>query len=951
MVRSIRVFFRKIFKSRIFVFSVVMVMLNSVLLGRLFYLQIIKGEEYLDNYSILIQKSVVLNSTRGNIYDRNGELLAYNELAYSITIEDNGTYPTSKAKNESMNDELYRIIKCLDENGDQIINNFGISLNKDGSYSFNVDGNTRKRFLADVYGHQRTDELQYNKKLGYNESEATAEQVMDYLCTGDTKGYALSEEEYDREDVYRIAVLRYAISLNSYQKYIATTIAQNVSDRTVAFIVENRNTLQGIDIAEDSVRRYTDAKYFSHIIGYTGKISQDEYESLSETDDSYTLNDVIGKSGIEQYMDSTLRGTKGSETVYVDSMGKVIEATDRIEPNAGNDVYLSIDMELQEAIYDLLEQKIAGIVYSKIVNMKATDRVAEDASDITIPIDDVYFALIDNNILNAEEFGRAGASESEQSIYQAFLQKQSEVIAQIKSELNKEMPTPLEELDKEQQTYMNYIETMLANTGVLLSDETDASDSVYQDYKNDKISTAEYLKYAISQNWIDITTFTMNEKYSDSDEVYDALCDYILDALQKDPDFSKKMYKYMIRADQISGKQLCLALYDQKVLPIDEDAKQLQAGSLSAYYFIKQKIKNLEITPAQLALDPCSGSCVIADVQTGELLACVTYPGYDTNRLANTMDVDYYNTLYNDKSVPFYNYATQQRTAPGSTFKMISASAGLTEGVITTATKIVDKGQFEEVVNGPRCWIYPHTHGSINVSEALRDSCNYFFYKVGYDLSMENGVYNEDKGVSLINKYSSMYGLDEKTGIEIAEAEPKQTTEYPITSAIGQSNNSFTTIQLSRYVTAVANSGTVYNYTLLSKTTDSDGNIIETYKPTVRNQMDEIAGSSWEAIHSGMKMVVEEHAQFDGLGVDSAGKTGTAQQVKTRPNHALYVGYAPYNRPEISIACRIAYGYSSTNAADLAASVYKYYFKLEDKELLLDGQADENGSVSNSFND
>ena len=115
--------------------------------------------------------------------------------------------------------------------------------------------------------------------------------------------------------------------------------------------------------------------------------------------------------------------------------------------------------------------------------------------------------------------------------------------------------------------------------------------------------------------------------------------------------------------------------------------------------------------------------------------------------------------------------------------------------------------------------------------------------------------------------------------------------------------------------------------------------------------MDNISESTWDAIHSGMKMVVETHEQFDGLTVDSAGKTGTAQQVPTRPNHALYVGYAPYNNPEISIATRIAYGYTSANTAVLAASVYKYYFHLEDTSTLLDGQAEDVGAAANAFND
>ncbi len=948
----IKEFIGKIFKSRVFVLSVVMILLTSVLLGRLFYLQILKGESYQNNYRLRIQKTRVLNSTRGNIYDRNGNLLAYNELAHSIIIEDNGEYDDLKERNASLNQELLMILQELDQNGDEIENHFAIGFNENTGFYYTAEGTSLKRFLADVYGHTSVEDLAYNKDLEYNEAEATPQQVMDYLCR--KKGFDLSTDDYAAYDLYRIVVLRYAISQNSFQKYITTTIAKNVSDDTVAYIAENMNSLQGVDIEEDTIRRYVDSVYFSHIIGYTGKISQEEYDEFSKKDDRYTLNDVVGKSGIEQVMDLQLQGTKGYEEVFIDSVGKVAEITDRVEPSAGNDVYLSIDKDLQEAVYHLVEQEVAGILYSKIENIKEYNHsTSGSASDIVIPIDDVYFALINNNVLNIEAFGSEDASETEQQIQQAFLNKQNSVLNQVKEYLNSSAPADMNVLPEEMYTYMCYVYDLLCDDGILMTSSIDTSDEIYRDFKNDRTSINQLLLRAIGQNWIDITKLAIDEQYSDSTEVYDALVSYIIDDLASNRGFSKKIYRYMIRDNSVTGTQLCLALFDQKVLNYsDTDVSALSNGSMSPYQFMKDKIKNLEITPAQLALDPCTGSAVITDVNTGELLACVTYPGYDTNRLANTVDSQYYNKLYEDLSKPFYNNATQQSTAPGSTFKMVTATAALTEGYISTATQIEDKGKFDEVVDGPTCWIYPAgTHGIINVSEAIRDSCNYFFYKVGFDMSRENGVYNENRGVNLINKYSSLYGLDSKTGIEIAEGKPQQASAYPITSAIGQSNNSFTTIQLSRYVTAVATSGTVYNYTLLSKVTDAGGNVLESYEPTVANTIDEVSSSTWNAIHEGMRMVVEDHAQFDDVAITSGGKTGTAQQVTTRPNHALYVGYAPYENPEISIAIRIAYGYTSANTAELAASIYKYYFKLEDPSTLIDGVAEDVGNRANAFTD
>lgn len=951
MFERIREFLKNFFQSRLVVLFAVMLLLCVILLERLFSLQIVHGEEYQENYTLKIKKEKVLPSTRGNIYDRNGELLAYNELAYSVTIEDNGTYDSLKEKNKAINDELATILSVLDKNGDKIENNFNIALNEDGSYSFTVEGKSLFRFLADVYGRTRTDDLKYNKKLGYNEAEASADQVIAYLCR--EKGFDLSEDVYARTDLYRILVIRYAMSQNSFQKYISTTIATDVSEKTVAYVSENAASLQGMEISEDTIRRYVDSEYFAHIIGYTGKISDEEYENLSKESDNYTLTDVVGKSGIEQVMDLQLQGKKGYETVYVDNLGKVVETTERVEPLAGNDVYLSINKDWQEAIYDLLEQEIAGIVYSKIINAK--EYLASNnstAADIKIPIYDVYFALINNNVINTEHFTKADASETEQAVYSRFLTRQEQVLEKVKTELTAQKPVAFENLDEETQAYISYIVTMLSSNGILMSDKIDTGDEIYTAWKNDTISLKEYLSHAIDSNWIDITGFSVDEKYSDSSEIYDFLVQYILEELKTDQGFSKKIYKSMIQSDLISGTQLCLILYDQGVLPYDEaKVTALSKGQINSFDFLREKIHNLEITPAQLALDPCTGSCVITDVNTGELLACVTYPGFDNNRLANTVDAEYYAKLQADLSLPLYDYATQQRTAPGSTFKMVTATAGLTEGVLSSPSEqILDEGQFMKVSPSPKCWIYPSTHGLINVSEAIRDSCNYFFYEVGYRLSCNGETYNADKGISAITKYATMYGLGDTTGIEIPENEPQIATEYPITAAIGQSNHNYTTTELARYVTAVANSGTVYNYTLLNKVTDSNGNLLTEYQPTVKNNVD-VASSTWDAIHSGMRMVVESHSEFDGFPIAVAGKTGTAQQVATRPNHALFVGYAPYEAPQISIATRIAYGYTSSNAVDVSRKVLSYCFGVEDEAALLNGQATNVADNANGFAD
>ena len=390
--------------------------------------------------------------------------------------------------------------------------------------------------------------------------------------------------------------------------------------------------------------------------------------------------------------------------------------------------------------------------------------------------------------------------------------------------------------------------------------------------------------------WVYITVLNIDDKYSDSSEVYDALCNLILQDLVDYKPFCKNVYKYMVLEGKITGKQLCVMLYEQGVLEMDEEKlKNLRNGSLSAYTFLTDKINNIAITPAQLALDPCTGSCVITDAYTGEIKALVSYPGYDNNRLANGVDAEYYAALNADLSNPQYNYATQERTAPGSTFKMLTSVAGLAENVFDPGTRITCTGIFKDISNTPKCWIYPSAHGSDNVAEALRDSCNYYYYSVGYRLASKTfGVYDDPSGISFIQKYANMFGLNRRTGLEIEENLSEVATEYPVMAAIGQSNNNYTTVALSRYVTAIA-TGKVYEYQLMSKIVSPAGEVIASYQQDYEDISSVLSEYEWTAIHNGMKMVCDNLSSFNEFGVSVAGKTGTAQQVSTRPNHALFV--------------------------------------------------------------
>ena len=458
----------------------------------------------------------------------------------------------------------------------------------------------------------------------------------------------------------------------------------------------------------------------------------------------------------------------------------------------------------------------------------------------------------------------------------------------------------------------------------------------------------DYLYDQIGVGNINSDIIASEEEYLNKDEIYESLVSFIVNELQENSQFDELINKYLVLNDEILPDDIVRLLYEQQFLnPEDEDYENWNRGLITTFDLLIKKIQKLEITPADLALDPCSGSAVVTDTATGKVLACVSYPGYDNNRLANNMDTDYYRKLNKDLSTPFYNKATQERTAPGSTFKPVTAIAGLSEGVITDNDYIYCGGRFDKLQGAPlNCWLLSG-HGALSIRDGIANSCNVFFSETAYRLGQNaEGTFNDNAAMQQLIKYANLLGLDKKSGLEISEASPQVSNELPIPSAIGQGTHSYTTSQLARYATVLASSGNVYNLSLLDKSTDSDGNLIEDYTPEMIDHV-ELSQGIWDDVHVGMEGVITKSnwGIFQDLNVTLAGKTGTAQQSKNRANHSLFIGYAPADKPQIAWAIRIANGYASTNSELVAKDILNYYFGLKDETEILTGQA---STASNS---
>lgn len=934
-----------LFKSRIFPLIMVFIVLVGVLVNRLFSLQIINGESYVKDLSSSIQKDMSVAATRGRIFDKNGVLLAYNDLAYAVRISDSGKYEDNDTKNRLLNTSIDKTLTIIEEKGDSYSNDFPI-VYSNGMYEYNIKDNELLRFLRDIYGKRSISELSDEQR------NVSAGELFKQLC--DRYGVAVAGDDYINdggamaatikllkeqgmnpvadgfsvEHALMIVNLRRYMSANSYNRYISFTIANEVSDETVAAILENSDELTGVTVDEQYIRRYVDSIYVSQILGYTGTVSSSELETL---DDSYDSNDVVGKSGIEKSMESELAGTKGTRKVYVDTVGRITEVLDEQDSSAGNDVYLTIDINLQKKIYNALEDKIIQILLTYMRNGDTKYSYNSNGSVDTVYIlaKEVYFALIDNNIVSIKHIA-SQSTDTERQIYSAFLSKQDSTMEWLRNELSVG-DTPYGKLDEEQQLYIWYVYTSLKDRGVFNTANVDTDDNVYKDWtEGNGTSLKELLTHGISKNWINLNIFS-SEQYTSLQESYDALIDYIDSYLREDTSFYKKMYKYMVNAGNISGRQICMLLYEQGVLDMNDENSRyasLASGGLGAYEFMVYAITNKIITPAQLALQPCSASTVITNPQNGDILAMVSYPSYDNNKLSGTVDAKYFNSLINDKAAPMINRATQSFTAPGSTYKPCTTIAGMDTGTISSGTTFYCSGSFDKVTPAPKCFRLSG-HGGEVAATAIRDSCNVYFYNVGYNLACrKDGTYNSTYGTSTLQKYSDLLGLSTKAGVEIEENSPQASNTNSIASAIGQGNHKYSTLNLARYVTTIASSGKCYNLTLIDKITDSDGNLIRKNEAEVDHQV-ELSSNIWDTVHEGMTLAGNSYTGISKLGMKIAAKSGTAQENTKEPDHSLLVTYSPYDNPEICVSVCIQHGYSSGTSIDLTADIYKIYYGLE----------------------
>lgn len=362
---------------------------------------------------------------------------------------------------------------------------------------------------------------------------------------------------------------------------------------------------------------------------------------------------------------------------------------------------------------------------------------------------------------------------------------------------------------------------------------------------------------------------------------------------------------------------------------------------------IKDAVQSLK----QMKKKSSFGAAVLMNVNSGEILAMASYPNYSPEVFVGGINQKDWNELKENNAL--YDRAASGSYAPGSTFKMVTATAALEENKVSQTEVINDRGVYPYAHN-PVCWYYTQYHrghGNVNIKQALQKSCNYFFYEMGRRL-----------GIDTLDKYAEFFGLGQKTGVELSSetagtlaskevAEQKKKKWYlsdTLSAAIGQSYNAFSPLQMARYVSIVANGGNYINATVIKSIKDADGN--EVSKDEIRKYVNELLGQNTDPVSdlkisketldivkAGMRLVTSPggtaYAAFSSFGKSVAGKTGSAQAKATSDGSNIangwFVGFTPYKDPEVAVVVILEDGATDSYAAKAARKILDAYYNFD----------------------
>jgi len=799
---------------------IISVALFGMLILQLFELQIVQAHTFLTPPPPTHEVTIPMPALRGTIYDRNGRPLAINRLVFVAKMD-----PSVQITN----DALLELALLFERNNEQYIDEFPISLDP---FEF-IDNRTH------IQNHWKREMVVPNYRY------ATAEESFLFLRQRENIDPDMSHEDARRILNFRSMIFMQRLIWVSRFDPTPILFAIDISPETVAAIEERNSTFTGMFIDIQAQREYPAGIYMSHIIGYIRQITAEDLETRQHL--GYTAQCLYGRQGLERSMEQYLRGTPGLQTIQFNNRGhRIGQPIIMQEPQPGDRLFLTIDLELQMAAYNMLKDYLARVLINRINLRNPRERA--------VTLQEVFINFVEGH--------------------------------------NLDIRTVMEVEDGPAMAMQRYILQRFPNAGTSRSDILHIHSIITDGIRSGRVSPAMMLLTLIGTEQI------------------------------TDPD----------------------GTIQQQLITRPQTARDV----------LIQKIEEWEITPQQVNMDPSTGSIVIVDVPTGAVLAAVSYPSYDNNRLVNNMDVEYFHHINSlDPTEPALPRAFRAPQAPGSNFKMITAVAALEAGAIGQNTRIFDSVAFTRAGHPPlHCWHRSGGHGSINVTRAIAVSCNYFFAEAAWRLgnTVTTATNSTLQRIETLNTYMMHFGLHERSGVEILELFD-QPLRYPdgsiyegsrmstpefkrfqhasapardqqwfdgdtVRTAMGQGLNNYTTAQMARVMNVFANRGTNYPLHMVGHAENTHGHTVWRTVPAPVCIGLEFSPSTWEAVAEGMRLVTQPGAGGTAVGlfhgqnftIPVAGKTSTTEQISTRFPHSAFGAFAPIEDPQISIYVNIPFG-------------------------------------------
>ena len=786
--------------------------LFALLFAHLFNLQIVRYGEFVAAPPVTTTVRQTLAAPRGNIYDRFGRPLTVNNTAYIVVID-----PTHAITNPNINEAMYQLTRLFERNGENFADEFPMT--REWPYEFTIRlGAPEETRLA--WEYRWKDDMAIP-----DPRNATAVESFEYL-----RDWFNIDPELSNEDARRILNFRTQIFRQRFMRdNPRIEVATDISHATVVAIEERSDLFVGVSIERMTLRSYPQGLYFAHLLGYTGRVNAEQFATFQHL--GITDYDHIGHTALERAMEPFLRGQNGLQVVEVNpSTGRRVndQFVEFTPPIPGNDVFLTIDIEMQIRTYYIVKEHLTTIAIGKIRGQ---------GNERAVPPQRIAFNLV-----------RGG--------------------------------------------------------------------------------------------WLPVRDVMEAELGGDAYRLRQYVLDRFPEATPRDQIQVHSLLLEGVNSGRISPNDVLLAMVDLGILSDYNDfsARVRVANARTLPELFVEKLEMWELTPQMVNIDPATAQVTVVCTHTGAVLAAVSYPSFDNNMLANFIDAEYYfrvNTL--DPTTPLVNRPFMEPRAPGSTFKMFTAAAGLEHGVITPRSTITDRVRFTRAGNPPaHCWS-PSGHGAINVMQAIAVSCNYFFYETAMRLGS-----NRFERIDNLNRYMAFFGLNSPTGVEIGEfattfpegqdvmASPafkefnaRQRNEFALPSdwewrdgdtirvAIGQGQNNLTSATMARAMAQIANRGDRYPLHLVSHIVNHQDEIV-VQAERVPDQLDmELSESTWDALHDGMLRTTRSGTasrNFSGFPIAVGGKTGTAEQVVGRPAHQSFGGFAPFYDPQIALFVTVPFG-------------------------------------------